>query len=562
MSTLTGIGAAPGVAVGPAILIRELPKPERKTVPPSAMAAEKERLAAALRRVRTELTDLQSRISPELQGVIRAQLLIMDDPELIDAIESGLSDGKNAEWAVEEAADGFVRAISALNNEYLRERANDVRDFARRLLAALMHLPLPAIRPPTAGIVIAKDLTPSDTAGMDVTKVLGFATELGGPTSHSAIMARAAGLPAIVGVSGLTEAVNDGDIVVLNAETGEVIVNPSAAERAAYEAKAEQNRIWFGKRQQDARLPAESVDGRRVELAANIGGPHDVSAALQWGAEGVGLFRTEFLYMRQSGLPDEEEQFVAYKTVAEQFKPHPVVIRTLDIGGDKELPYLPMPAEQNPFLGYRAIRLCLDRQDLFKTQLRAILRASAFGNVKIMFPMVSTLDELRRAKRALRESADELGMAELPETGIMVEVPATALLADAFAAEVDFFSIGSNDLIQYTMAADRGNQAVRHLYRHLEPAVLRLIARVIEAAHRAGIPVGMCGEMAGDPQSIPLLFGFGLEKFSMSAAALPQARELIRSLSYEDCRKLADRALACREYAEVAELVSNGCASG
>jgi phosphotransferase system enzyme I (PtsI) len=471
-------------------------------------------------------------------------------------MEVRLNEGKCAEWAAEEAIDEFVESISLLQSEYLKERASDVTDFKRRLLAALMDLPAPGqffFSEP--GILIAKDLTPSDTAGLDVTQVLGFAIELGGPTSHSAIMARANGLPAVVGVNGLLQSINNGDIVVLNAETGEILVNPPDPIRASYEAKMKERQADLQEARSRKELPAVTTDGREVELCANIGGPQDMAGAIEWGAKGVGLFRTEFLYMQSNRLPSEEVQYEAYREVIEKNAPYSVIFRTLDIGGDKALPYLEMEAEENPFLGRRAIRLCLDRPDLFKTQLRAILRAGRHGSYRVMFPMVATLDELRRAKDLLMETAEELAIDTLPEIGIMIEIPAAAVMARSLAKEVDFFSIGSNDLIQYTMAADRGNKSVSYLYQHLEPAVLHLIQGVIEAAHSAGKWTGMCGEMAGDLQAIPLLLGLGLDEFSMSALSLPKARELIRSLSYEECNTVALRALQCDTVDEVQTLI-------
>ncbi|MHB1651010.1 MAG: phosphoenolpyruvate--protein phosphotransferase [Desulfitobacteriaceae bacterium] len=552
---LSGIGAAKGLAVGPAVLLLDLPPIDRKTVAHVDEKAEKERLTSAFDRARLELQELENRLSSELKGIISAQSLFLEDPELWTQIEARLADGKNAEWAVDESIEEFAQSLATLEDPYLRERAVDIRDLGKRVLAALMNLPAPGIELTHPAILIAKDLTPSNTAGLDPSLVLGFATEQGGPTSHSAIMARAAGFPAMVGVTGLLSSVKEGDIVVIDATTGEIIINPSDEVRSIYENKVEENHRMLQKQKKQKDLPPITHDGRQIELVANIGGLKDVSTALEWGAEGVGLFRTEFLYMQKNSLPDEEEQYGAYKAVLERFAPAPVIFRTLDIGGDKALPYLEMPVEENPFLGYRAIRLCLDRQDLFKPQLRAILRASIHGKARIMFPMVATLHEFRQAKELLQETANELGITELPEVGIMVEIPSAALMVKAFAKEVDFFSIGSNDLIQYTMAADRGNKAVSYLYQHLEPAVLLLVAKVIESAHEAGKWVGMCGEMAGDPEAIPFLLGLGLDEFSMSASALPRARELIRSLSFAECKELATRALACYDVAEVRHLV-------
>lgn len=552
---LLGIGASKGIAVGPVKVVQEAPLFERRTVSEEEAARERQRIAPAMERARSELQALESRVAEELKEMIAAQLSLLDDPEISDEIEARLAERKNAEWAVEEAIESIAEAIAALDDPYLRERAADIRDLGKRIVAALLGLDAPGIALQEPAILVAKDLSPSDTAGLDASLVLGFATELGGPTSHSAIMARTMGFPALVGVAGLLESVQGGETIVLDAERGELLIDPPDAVRAAYEEQAAAHRRLLAEQKSKKDLPAVTTDGHRVELAANIGGVKDVAPALEWGAEAVGLFRTEFLYMEQNKLPDEETQFAAYRQVVEQLAPRPVIFRTLDIGGDKGLPYLELPKEENPFLGYRALRFCLNRPELFKSQLRAILRAGAHGKARIMFPMVATLQEWRQAKAYLREAADELGLSELPETGIMIEIPSAAIMASAFAEEVDFFSIGSNDLIQYTVAADRGNKEVSYLYQHLEPAVLRLVSQVIEAAHGAGKWVGMCGEMAGDPQAIPLLVGLGLDEFSMSAASLPKARDLIRGLSLEDCRKLAGAALACRDAAEVKQLL-------
>nr|WP_248927954.1 phosphoenolpyruvate--protein phosphotransferase [Paenibacillus hamazuiensis] len=551
---LYGIGASQGIAVGPVKIVRELPPVERESVAEGQIPVQKERVAQAFDRARRELEQLERRIRPELKEMIAAQMMILDDPELAEEIEANLAEGKQAEWAVEDAVRSIAGAIADLEDPYLKERAADVHDLGKRILAALMNRSAPGIHVTEPVILAAKDLTPSDTAGLDPSLVLGFATELGGPTSHSAIMARTIGIPALVGVKDLLSSLRDGDTAAIDAEAGELLVNPAGEVRLSYENKAAERRRMIQEQRKSKDLPAVTADGRRVELAANIGSVKDAAAALEWGAEGVGLFRTEFLYMEKHALPDENEQFRAYEQVVRQLAPRPVIFRTLDIGGDKGLPYLQLPPEENPFLGYRALRFCLDRPELFKTQLRAMLRASTGGKARIMFPMVATVGEWRRAKAYLEEAAAELGFAELPEAGIMIEIPAAAVMARAFADEADFFSIGSNDLIQYTMAADRGNKAVSYLYRHLEPAVLRLIAGVIEAAHEAGKWVGMCGEMAGDPEAIPLLLGLGLDEFSMSAASLPKAREIIRSLSYEECRRLAESALKCRSIEEVRQL--------
>ncbi|KMY61702.1 phosphoenolpyruvate-protein phosphotransferase, partial [Geobacillus stearothermophilus] len=408
--------------------------------------------------------------------------------------------------------------------------------------------------------IIAEDLTPSDTAQLNRQYVKGFATDIGGRTSHSAIMARSLEIPAVVGTKTVTAEVKNGDIVIVDGLDGQVIINPSPELLAQYEqkrARYEAQKAEWAKLVHEATVTA---DGIHVELAANIGTPDDVKGALANGAEGIGLYRTEFLYMGRSELPTEDEQFVAYKTVLEQMNGKPVVVRTLDIGGDKELPYLQLPKEMNPFLGFRAIRLCLEMQDMFRTQLRALLRASVYGNLKIMFPMIATLDEFRQAKAILLEEKEALlrqgvAVADGIEVGMMVEIPAAAVMADQFAKEVDFFSIGTNDLIQYTMAADRMNERVAYLYQPYNPAILRLISHVIDAAHREGKWVGMCGEMAGDPIAIPILLALGLDEFSMSATSILPARAQLKQLAKEEAARIKETVLSLGTAEEVVSFV-------
>lgn len=558
--TLRGIGASPGCAVGPVAVLSQPPRAQRRAVAAGEVPAERARFEAAAQRARAELSGLIAHLPTDLAAILEAQTLFLDDPALAEPILDRIAAGENAEWATERVVEEQAAILAQLDDPYLRERAADVRDLGRRLLAALLGLPAPGARLAAPAIIIARDLTPSDTAQLDRSLVLGFATELGGPTSHSAIMARSMGIPALVGVTGLLAAVAEGDTAVLDAGAGELLANPAPDVARAYAARAAEGARRAEEQRSRKDLPAETTDGHRVELAVNIGSPQDVEAALAWGAEAVGLFRTEFLYMERSELPSESEQYEAYSRVVSGMAPRPVIIRTLDIGGDKALPYMGLAPEENPFLGYRALRMCLDRAELFKPQLRAILRAGAHGTVRIMFPMVATASELRRARALLAEAQAELAAeglpcAERPEVGIMIEIPAAAVLAPVLAREVDFFSIGSNDLIQYTMAADRGNAAVSYLYQHLQPAVLHLVRQVIDAAHAAGKWVGMCGEMAGDPEAIPVLLGLGLDEFSMSAGALAGARDLIRSLSHADCRSLAERALACSDVEAVRALV-------
>ena len=443
----------------------------------------------------------------------------------------------------------------------MKERAADIRDVRKRILANLLgvELPNPSMIDESV-VIIGNDLTPSDTAQLNKEFVQGFVTNIGGRTSHSAIMSRSLEIAAVVGTKSITDEVQQGDMIVVDGLTGEVIVNPTDDEVIAYQNKRE--RFFEDKKDLQKLRDEESVtlDGGHVELAANIGTPNDIKGVLENGAEGIGLYRTEFLYMGRDQLPTEDEQFEAYKEVIESMEGKRVVVRTLDVGGDKELPYLNLPDEMNPFLGYRAIRLCLDQPDIFRPQLRALLRASAYGKLNIMFPMVATIQEFRDAKALLEEERANLKQEGIEvsddiELGIMVEIPSTAALADVFAKEVDFFSIGTNDLIQYTMAADRMSERVSYLYQPYNPAILRLVKQVIEASHNEGKWTGMCGEMAGDEIAIPLLLGLGLDEFSMSATSILKARRQIKELSQSEMQELTNRAINAATSEEVQTLV-------
>ena len=487
-----------------------------------------------------------------------------NDPELLSQTTDKIkSESVNAAYAFDEVSNMFIMMFESMDNEYFRERAADIKDIKKRILAHLLGV---KVNDPSTideqVVIIAEDLTPSDTAQLDRNFVKGFATNIGGRTSHSAIMARSLENPAVVGTKTILEDVKDGDMIILDGLEGNVIVNPTAEQVAHYEEVAKQ---YEAQKAEWAKLKNEktvSKDGQHVELAANIGTPKDVEGVLANGGEAVGLYRTEFLYMGRDNFPTEEEQFEAYKAVLEAMGDKPVVVRTLDIGGDKELPYLHLPKEMNPFLGYRAIRLCLDDTDLFRTQLRALLRASAYGKLRIMFPMIATLNEFRSAKALLLEEkaklvAEGVTVSEEIEVGMMVEIPSAAVLADQFAKEVDFFSIGTNDLIQYTMAADRMNEKVSYLYQPYNPSILRLVKMVIDAAHKEGKWTGMCGEMAGDQTAIPLLLGLGLDEFSMSATSILPARSLISKLSKAEMADLAAEALNKSTVEEVIELVES-----
>ncbi|WHY81223.1 phosphoenolpyruvate--protein phosphotransferase [Siminovitchia fortis] len=562
---LTGIGASEGIAIAKAYLLEE-PVLKIEKIGAADKEAEVKRFEEAINRAKSELEQIKEHANRKLGAdkaeIFAAHLLVLADPELIQPVKVKICDeGINAEAALKEIADMFVSMFESMDNEYMRERAADIRDVTKRVMAHLLGVQIP--NPSMISeemIIIAKDLTPSDTAQLNRQYVKGFVTDMGGRTSHSAIMARSMEIPAVVGTKTALAEIQDGALVILDGTDGKVIVNPDADTVREYEAKKAAHEA---KKTEWAKLlhaRTVSADGCHVKLAANIGTPEDVKGVLENGGEGIGLFRTEFLYMGRNQLPTEEEQFDAFKTVLEDMEEKPVVIRTLDIGGDKELPYLNLPEEMNPFLGFRAIRLCLELPDLFRTQLRALLRASVYGNLKIMFPMIATLDEFRSAKALLEEETQKLlsegqRVAEKIELGIMVETPSAAILADQFAKEVDFFSIGTNDLIQYTMAADRMNQRVSYLYQPYSPSILRMVKMVIDAAHAEGKWAGMCGEMAGDERAIPLLLGLGLDEFSMSATSILKARSQILLLSKTEMKSLAEKALQMKTTNEVIEAV-------
>lgn len=564
---IKGIAASNGIAIAKAFKLIE---PELTVVKAtiSDVEAEINLYKEALVKTTEELQKIKVKaaqnLSEEEAAVFDAHINMANDPELLSQTTDKIkSESVNAAYAFDEVSNMFIMMFESMDNEYFRERAADIKDIKKRILAHLLGV---KVNDPSTideqVVIIAEDLTPSDTAQLDRNFVKGFATNIGGRTSHSAIMARSLEIPAVVGTKTILEDVKDGDMIILDGLEGNVIVNPTAEQVAHYEEVAKQ---YEAQKAEWAKLKNEktvSKDGQHVELAANIGTPKDVEGVLANGGEAVGLYRTEFLYMGRDNFPTEEEQFEAYKAVLEAMGDKPVVVRTLDIGGDKELPYLHLPKEMNPFLGYRAIRLCLDDTDLFRTQLRALLSASAYGKLRIMFPMIATLNEFRSAKALLLEEkaklvAEGVTVSEEIEVGMMVEIPSAAVLADQFAKEVDFFSIGTNDLIQYTMAADRMNEKVSYLYQPYNPSILRLVKMVIDAAHKEGKWTGMCGEMAGDQTAIPLLLGLGLDEFSMSATSILPARSLISKLSKAEMADLAAEALNKSTVEEVIELVES-----
>jgi len=512
-----------------------------------------------LKRIRQKMADKQG---DEYAAIFDAQLLVLQDPEFISLVEEKINKEKiNAESALHDISEKYINELRQLHNEYMRERAIDIKDVTTRILAHLLHQPLPHLELITEEtIIIANDLTPSDVAQMNSQHVKGIVTSIGGRTSHVSIMARSMELPAVVGTETAARTIENGDDIIVDGNNGIIWINPTSRIQKIYKQRQQdfqaEKLAWSLLKNK----PTITRDQHQVALVANISSSDEIENVLANGAEGIGLYRTEYLFMEKSTFPTEEEQFEVYKTVLKRMNDKPVVVRTLDIGGDKQLPYWNLPKEMNPFLGVRAIRLSLQEMDIFRTQLRALLRASSFGNLKIMFPMIAVIDEFLQAKQVLLEEKQKLHdqgirVEKNIEIGIMVEIPATALLANQFAKEVDFFSIGTNDLIQYMFAADRLNEHVSYLYQPYHPAILRLIKLIIDAAHDEGKWVGMCGEMAGDPNAIPLLLGLGLDEFSMGASSILPARNHLKKLSKQDMEKLAQKALSLRTANDVLKLV-------
>ena len=557
-----GTNASDGIGIGTAVIVEEAELIiTRREV--NDTEAEVQRFKGALETTIAETQrmaeDLAARVGEKEAEIMQGHMMLLSDPMLTGEIENSIQNDKvNSEFAIENVCNMYADMFASMGDELMQQRATDMRDIKVRMQRTLMGLQSVDVSALPAGtILVAKDLTPSMTAGINPANVTGIVTELGGRTSHSAILARALEIPAVVAVNGLLDEVKDGDTVVLDGSTGEVYVNPEIEVKAAYEAKREQ--FLKDKKELEKYIgqPSVTKDGVQVEIVANIGKPEDIDKVLQYDAEGIGLFRTEFLFMDRTAMPTEEEQFEAYKKVAAAMNGKPVIIRTLDIGGDKEIPYMGLEKDENPFLGYRAIRLCLDRkEDIYKPQLRALLRASAFGNIRIMIPLVTCIDEFREAKsliEELKKELDEKGIAYKKDiqVGIMVETAAASLIADIFAKEADFFSIGTNDLTQYTMSVDRGNKKVSYLYSTFNPAVLRSIRHIIACGREAGIMVGMCGEAASDPMMVPLLLAFGLNEFSMSASAVLRTRKLVTGFSIKELQAVAEKAMSFATTAEV-----------
>lgn len=552
MTKLTGIAASDGIAIAKAFLVEE-PDLSFEISKSNDSQQEKERLAKAIADSKVEIEKIKAvaakSLSEEEAQVFDAHLMVLEDPELQQAYTQKIDDEiLNAESAVRQTADFYIEIFKGMeDNPYMQERAADIKDVTDRLVAHLLGVKIPDLSTiDEEVVVVAYDLTPSDTAQLNRQFVKGFATDIGGRTSHSAIMSRSLEIAAVVGTGNVSKEINDGDTVIVDGLNGDVIVNPDDATIAEYEKIAAD--FLARKAEWEKLKDAETLtkDGKKFEIAANIGTPKDLEGVHSNGAEAIGLYRTEFLYMDSDEMPTEDEQFESYKVVLEGMNGHPVVVRTMDIGGDKHLPYLQLPEEMNPFLGYRAIRIGLNQPELLRVQLRALLRASVYGSLRIMFPMISNLPEFRAAKAIYEEEKAKLEsegveVADDIQVGIMIEIPAAAVIADQFAKEVDFFSIGTNDLIQYTMAADRMNEHVSYLYQPFNPSVLRLIKNVIDASHKEGKWTGMCGEVAGEPMAAPLLVGMGLDEFSMSASSVLKIRSLISKLDSNEMAELANK---------------------
>lgn len=564
---ITGIAASPGVVLGKALVLKEEPIVlNTQKITADQIEAEKAKFFAGREKAAKQLTAIKEKarrtLGEEKEAIFEGHLMILEDEELEEEILAYLEEKLvTADVAASKIIDMQVAMLSEIDDEYLKERAGDIRDIGNRLIRNILGMHIVDLGDiQDESILIAYDLTPSETAQLNLDKVLGFITDIGGRTSHTSIMARSLELPAIVGTNNITQVVKTGDMLILDATNNEIHVNPSAEQVEKFKAQQEKEAAEKAELAKLKDLPAETLDGHRVEVVGNIGTIRDVDGVLRNGGEGVGLYRTEFLFMDRSQLPTEEEQFEAYKEVVEAMEGKLVVLRTMDIGGDKELPYLELPKEMNPFLGWRAVRIGLVRREILDTQLRAVLRASAFGKLAVMFPMIISVEEIRELKGIMADLKAQLrneGKAfdENIQIGVMVETPSAAVNARHLAKEVDFFSIGTNDLTQYTLAVDRGNEVIAHLYNPLTPSVLNLIKQVIDASHAEGKWTGMCGELAGDVRATALLLGMGLDEFSMSGISVPHVKKLVRNINFADAKALADEALAQPTAVDIEKLV-------
>lgn len=563
---MKGLGVSPGIGIGNAFIIdKKAMNIERKHVIDTD--SEIKRLRNALEIGKNQLNELYLKTLEEVgekeAQIFKSHEMMLEDDTFSSDVEVRIkNENINAEFAINETSDTYIKLFENIEDEYLRERADDIRDVMTRVIKILLGINnTDYSKLKENSIIIAKDLTPSDTAQIDKSKVAAMITEMGGKTSHAAIIARIMGIPTVVGLDNITSKIKPNDFVICDGKSGKVLINPNQKQLKYYTQKKEKEEEVGNELKKQIGLSTVTKDGFEVSLSANIGTPRDVDMVLENDAEGIGLFRSEFIFMNRELSPTEDEQFEEYKEVLSRMNNKPVIIRTLDIGGDKNVPYIDIPKEMNPFLGYRAIRLCLGNIDVFRTQLRAILRASIYGNVKIMFPMISTMKELKDAKKIFEEAKLELKKEGIPfrdniEIGIMIEIPSAAIISDMLAREVDFFSIGTNDLIQYTLAVDRMNSKLSHLYSQYHPALLRLIKSIIENAHKAGIWVGMCGEAAGDPKLIPVFLGMGLDEFSMNAPSVLKSRYIIRGLKKKEMEKVADNTLNLENAVEVEDYLS------
>lgn len=558
---LVGKGISEGIGLGKAVILKanEL-KIEKQKI--EDISAEKQKIYDAVKEVESEIEKLIQNIDGTEKEIMQAYLMILQDPSLIQETIKIIEQEKcNSAYAVENGLNQIIKTFEKMDDPYMAARSRDIEDMKKRILAKLLKIEeIDLSKLPENTILVAKELSTSDTAKMNLKNISGIITEIGGVNSHMAIIARTNEIPAIVGIRHIFENIKENDFIALNGATGEIFLNPT--QEKIEELTKNQENIKQEKQELEKYKNEKAItkDGHQVELLANIGGPQDIQVVIDNTAEGVGLLRSEFLYMDAKDFPSEEEQFEAYKKIAESLENKRLVIRTLDIGGDKDLKYMKLPKEENPFLGYRAIRIYLDNVDLFKVQLRAILRASSYGNVAIMLPMISSIEELRKSKEIIEEVKQELTTKNIKfneniEVGIMVEIPSSAVMADEFAKECDFFSIGTNDLIQYTIAVERGNEKLVNLYSHFNPAVIHLIKSAIDGAHKNGILCGMCGEAAGDVKFIPLLVGLGLDEFSMNANKILKARKLITDLSFEECKELANKVLKLESTEEVKRIL-------
>ncbi len=567
MEKLKGIPASPGIAIGRAFIFKsERREVVKKEIPPELIDTEINRFNQSLGKAKEFLTELMEKVRREVgeeeAKIYEAQLMMLEDESsFIEPVKKMISNKKVcAEFAVEKVLDEIIAIFKKMDNEYMRERATDVKDVKELVISFLSGKKRGVKELTTKCVIVASELLPSDIAALNKRMVLAFVTETGGSTSHVAIIARTLKIPAVVGIENLSNRVKEGDMLIVDGYEGLLLLNPTEEIVSLYQKKKKEGEVMFVELVKEAKLPATTKDGFRFKVFANVGNLEDVKKAIEYGAEGIGLLRTEFMYTERENMPTEEELFQTFLEISKLMGDKPIIIRTLDIGCDKPLPYLEMPKEANPFLGWRGIRLTLENPEILKIQFRAVLRASTKGTFKIMFPMVTTLEEVVKAKEILKEVSKELSIEKISfkevKVGTMIETPASAMIVDILAKEVDFFSIGTNDLVQYLMAADRGNARVSGLYRPFHPAVLRMIHKIIEDAHKAGKEVGMCGEMASDPKAIPILVGMGLDEFSMSPSSIPRAKKVIRSISKKEAVNLLREVLKAKTISNVLEKVS------